>query len=89
MKATFEKHNMEVPEYIMEVMRQRRYLDPYDESEDDDILEMSGYDFLHEWLEWEGIIGYTDELIRVIEMAFGINLDAYPFDETIERKIGD
>ena len=89
MEEKIGRHNVEVPEHIMEIMRQRRYLDEYDESEDDDILEMSGWDFLHEWLEWEGIIGYTDELIRVIEMAFGINLNAYPFNETIERKIGD
>lgn len=89
MEEKISRHSAKVPEHIMEIMRQRRYLDEYDESEDDDILEMSGWDFLHEWLEWEGIIGYTDELIRVIEMAFGINLDAWPFDETIERKIGD
>ena len=89
MEQKFSRHNVEVPEYIMEILRQRRYLDEYDESEDEEILAMSGVDFLRNWLEWEGIIGYTDELLQVIEMAFGIDLQAYPFDETIEREIGD
>lgn len=89
MEQKFSRHNVEVPEHIMEILRQRRYLDEYDESEDQEILEMSGVDFLHNWLEWEGIIGYTDDLLQVIEMAFGIDLQAYPFDETIEREIGD
>lgn len=89
MEEKISRHNVEVPEHIMEIMRQRRYLDEYDESEDQEILEMSGVDFLHNWLEWEGIIGYTDDLLQVIEMAFGIDLQAYPFDETIEREIGD
>lgn len=89
MENKFSRHNTEVPEHIMEIMRQRRYLDEYDESEDEEILAMSGVDFLHNWLEWEGIIGYTNELLQVIEMAFGIDLESWPFDETIKRKIGD
>ena len=88
MEKQFSRHNTEVPEDIMEIMRQRRYLDEYDESEDEEILKMSGFEFLNEWLEWEGIIGYTSELLQVIEMAYGIDLDVWPFDETIEREIG-
>ena len=89
MENKFSRHNVEVPEYIMEIMRQRRYLDEYDESEDEEILQMSGEEFLNEWLEWEGICGYTSELLSVIEMAYGIDLEVWPFDETIEREIGD
>ena len=89
MENKFSRHNTEVPEYIMEIMRQRRHLDEYDESEDEEILQMSGLDFLNEWLEWEGIIGYTSELLQVIEMAYGIDLENWPFDENIEREIGD
>ena len=89
MENKFSRHNTEVPEHIMEIMRQRRYLDEYDESEDEEILAMSGVDFLHNWLEWEGIIGYTNELLQVIEMAFGIDLESWPFYETIKREIDD
>ena len=89
MEQKFSRHNVEVPEHIMEIMRQRRYLDEYDESEDAEILAMSGLSFLEEWLEWEGIVGYTYELLQIIEMAYGIDLQSWPFDETIEREIGD
>lgn len=89
MENKFSRHEVQVPEHIMEIMRQRRYLDEYDESEDEEILKMSGEEFLNEWLEWEGICGYTSELLSVIEMAYGIDLEVWPFDETIEREIGD
>ena len=89
MEDKFERHDVVVPEYIMEIMRQRRYLDEYDESEDQEILEMSGKEFLNEWLEWEGLYGYTYHILEIIEMAYGINLEDWPFDETIKRKIGD
>lgn len=89
MERQFVVHNTEVSEDIMEIMRQRRYLDEYDESEDEEILQMSGEEFLNEWLEWEGIYGYTSELLSVIEMAYGIDLEVWPFDETIKREIGD
>ena len=66
MEQKFSRHNVEVPEHIMEIMRQRRYLDEYDESEDAEILAMPGLSFLEEWLEWEGIVGYTYELLQII-----------------------
>ena len=89
MENKFSRHEVQVSEHIMEIMRQRRYLDEYDESEDEEILKMSGEEFLNEWLEWEGIYGYTSELLSVIEMAYGIDLEVWPFDETIKREIGD
>ena len=89
MEQKFSRHNVEVPEHIMEILRQRRYLDEYDESEDEEILAMSGREFLDELLGWEGLLGYTDYIIEIIEMAFGIDLESWPFDETIKREIGD
>lgn len=89
MKMEFCKHDVEVPEDIMEIMRQRRYLNEDDTSEDQEILEMDGIEFLDEWLGWEGIYGYTYKILEVIEMAFGVNLESWPFDETIKREIGD
>lgn len=89
MEQKFSRHNVEVPEHIMEILRQRRYLDEYDESEDQEILEMDGIDFLDEWLGWEGIYGYTYNILEIIEMAFGVDLESWPFDETVKREIGD
>ena len=89
MENKFSRHNTTVPEDIMEIMRQRRGLDEYDTSEDKDILEMDGIEFLDEWLGWEGIYGYTYKILEAIEMAFGVDLESWPFDETIEREVGD
>lgn len=89
MELKFSKHDVEIPEDVMEIMRQRRGLDEYDESEDQEILKMDGIDFLDEWLGWEGIYGYTYKILEIIEMAFGVDLESWPFDETIKREIGD
>lgn len=72
---------------IMEDLRQRRGLEEDDTSEDQEILEMSGYEFFDEWLKWQGFIGYTDDFLNVIKVAFGIDLMQYPFDKTIKRTI--
>ena len=77
----------EVDISIMEDLRQRRGLEEDDTSEDQEILEMSGYEFLDEWLKWNGIINYTDDIINVIKVAFGIELMDYTFDKTIKRTV--
>lgn len=75
----------EVSEYTMEELRQRRGLDECDTSEDTEILEMSGFEFLDEWLQWNGIIGYTEMIVETIYEAYGIDLTECPFDEPIKR----
>lgn len=77
----------EVDISIMEDLRQRRGLEEDDTSEDQEILEMSGYDFFSEWLRWQGIIGYEDSILNAIKVAFGIDLMQYPFDKTIKRTV--
>ena len=89
MELKFSKHDTVVPEHIMEIMRQRRLLEEDDTSEDQEILEMDGIDFLDEWLGWQGICGYTYDILEIIEMAFGVDLESWPFDETIKREIDD
>lgn len=89
MELKFSKHDTVVPEHIMEIMRQRRLLEEDDTSEDQEILELSGIDFLDEWLGWQGICGYTYDILEIIEMAFGVDLESWPFDETIKREIDD
>ena len=75
----------EVSNYTMEELRQRRGLDECDTSEDTEILEMSGFEFLDELLNWNGIVGYTGMIIETIYEAYGIDLTEYPFDEPIKR----
>ena len=79
--------DQEVDYYTMEELRQRRGLDEDDTSEDEEILAMSGFEFLDEWLNWTGIIGYTGEIIEVIRMAYGIDLADYPFIDPINRTV--
>lgn len=67
-----------VPEWIMRNIRENMYLEPDDTSRDEDILELDGEDFLNKWLEWNGICGYTRDIIDVIYYAFGINLEVGP-----------
>lgn len=77
----------EVDISIMEDLRQRRGLEEDDTSEDQEILEMSGYEFFSEWLRWQGILGYEDSILNAIKAAFGIDLTQYPFDKTINRTV--
>lgn len=85
MNKMYSVIDQEVDYDVMEELRQRRGLDEDDESEDEEILEMSGFEFLDEWLKWQGIIGYTGEIIEVIRMAYGIDLTEDPFIDPIKR----
>ena len=82
---TYCMFDQEVDYGTMEELRQRRGLDEDDTSEDEEILTMSGFEFLDEWLNWQGIIGYTGQIVEVIQMAYGVDLTDYPFIETIKR----
>lgn len=86
MREKFEITKQYVPDHIMENLRERRDLDCMDESQDEEILKMDGWDFLNEWLNWQGIIGYTSDIMEVVGLAFGIDLTEYPFDKAPERE---
>ena len=77
---------IEVPEYIMSDIRENMYLEPDDTSRDEDILKLDGEDFLNKWLEWNGICGYTRDIMDVIYYAFGIDPDQGPMVTRIVRE---
>ena len=77
----------EVDLLTMQDLRMREGLEEYDTSSDEKILKMSGFAFLNAYLEWNGIIGYTGEILDAIQMAYGVDLTEYPFDEPIERTL--
>ena len=62
------------PEYIMRNVRQALDIEAYDPSQDDTINNMSKLEVLRRYWQWEGIIGYETEMIRVIEAIFGVNI---------------
>ena len=69
------RKEIRIPSYIMENLRARRGLEYDDATEDDDILTMSGSEFLDELLSWEGLLGYTNAIMEYIELAFGVDLN--------------
>jgi len=69
----------------MHDLRQRLGYDKYDTNADEKILAMSGHEFLEEYMSWNGIIGYADMIIEAVYMAYGIDLNEYPFDRDIKR----
>ena len=87
MGAKFEITKQVIPDDIMENLRERRGLDCMDISQDEEILKMDGWEFLDEWLNGQGIIGYTSDIIEVVGLAFGIDLNEYPFDGIPEREV--
>lgn len=66
---------VEIPERIMQVLRQVKGFNDNDTSCDKDILNMSKREFLNKCLECKGIFGYTTEIIDMIYYAFGIDLE--------------
>lgn len=50
-----------------------------DESEGDyireELEEMSNYDLLDAYLTWEGIIGFTDDILEHIEAIYEVDLE--------------
>lgn len=89
MELKFHRNDVTVPVYIMQELRMRRGLDEDDMSEDAEILAMSGAEFLNEWLGWQGIYGYTEQILDVVQMAFGVDLWSWPFATTVNREIDD
>ena len=47
----------------------------YCECTEEEVSEMNRYDMVNEWLRYNGIIGYTDDIIEVLSNATGVNLE--------------
>lgn len=56
--------------YLMRSVRQSMGLDENDTSRDDAIMEMDSYELLDRFLEWEGIIGYTQKIVNILKEIF-------------------
>jgi hypothetical protein len=65
------------PFYIYSNVRQTFDLEPTDTSMDKEINELSRRDVLEKYLNWEGLIGYADEIIDVIQDIYEVDLDEY------------
>lgn len=47
----------------------------YCECTEEEVAEMSRYEMVDEWLKYNGIIGYTDDIIKMLSNATGVNLE--------------
>lgn len=63
------------PLYIMRNVRQKLGLDnPDDTSKDQEINEMSHIAVFTYCLEWEGMIGYSHQIVNWVEAIYGVEL---------------
>ena len=69
-----EKEIKLYPNYIMKAIRQNMGLEPDDESNDEEIMEMNHSEIFERWLQWQGILGFGDRILSVVEEIFGITL---------------
>ena len=56
-------------DFIMRAVRQNIGLDEDDTSRDEEIMEMDGEEIVDRYLTWNGIIGYTYNIIDVVSQA--------------------
>lgn len=54
------------PDEVMAALRQEMGLEENDISQDHLINEMSTTEILRKYLHWEGIIGYTDNILAIL-----------------------
>lgn len=64
-------------EAILERVRQRLGLEPWDTTRDSEIEGMSRDSVFHHVLEWEGIIGYDYQIRNWIEDIYGVNVSTF------------
>ena len=56
-------------DFVMRAVRQNIGLEEDDTSRDAEIMEMSGEEIVDRYLTWNGIIGYTYNIIDVVSQA--------------------
>lgn len=66
---------MKYDKYIYKIVRQWMGLDEDDKSRDNEINSLSPREVFEAILEWDGIIGYGDKILRWIEDCFNIKVN--------------
>lgn len=65
---------MNRPEYIMEILRQRRGYEPEDTTIDDELSTLTNSEVLNEVATWEGLIQYGATIMQWVEDIFDVDL---------------
>ena len=73
-----EKLLEKYPEYIVEKVRQRLDLEPYDTSKDKNILNMTPNQIFSHVTKWEGLMGSYDYQIKEwVNLIYGVDLNSH------------
>lgn len=70
----YQKTPNKYEEEIMTQLRQRRGLEKYDTSEDDDINAMTPNEVFSNLLNWNGLSGWDNTIHQWIEEIYGVSL---------------
>lgn len=62
-------------DYVMKNVRRALGLEGNDESRDKEIMEMDKTEVLGLYFQWEGIIGYEDEMVDVVTDIWDVYLE--------------
>lgn len=74
-KEIMETSNAErIPQWILSNIRERLGYESDDTSHDDEINDMTPREIFEEWLEWQGICGYSDRILKAIHVIFEVDL---------------
>ena len=71
----FENNPNRYPENIMQKLRQRRGLEPYDTSIDSDLNTYTPGEVLDDVCNWEGLINYGSAIKNWIKDIYGIDIE--------------
>lgn len=63
------------PKWLVQKVRESFGLESNDSSRDGEIICMSHRELFDAWLTWNGIIGYTEEILNTIEKIYKITLE--------------
>lgn len=66
--------NQNYPKHIIVVLRQWEGLEEDDDSRDDEFQSMSPYEVYEAVLEWEGIYGYAEYILQLIQSVFKVDV---------------
>ena len=69
------ERKVKYPEYILRCIRQNLGYEADDKRADKEIESMGRSEVFERYLEWQGMIGYADELLKVIEYIYDIDLE--------------
>ncbi len=71
--CAYEKKIDLYPDSIMRCVRQNLGYDPNDTNADKEISIMTPHEVFNSWLEWNGIIGYTDDIVYAVSNIYKEN----------------